>query len=189
MTSELTRRGVLAGGFALGACAQHDDWRRHYADWPNDPRIAAIEARIGGRVGVTAWNVNEDLWITHRAREYFAMCSTFKWVLAANQLRLAANGGPQLSDQLPFGESDLLEYAPTAREHLSRGWMTIEEACAGAVVLSASPERFLRVKSPVNPGCRTCRRTRLAGRQLSWGQCVQSESSMSSRPSHRHWGR
>ena len=136
MTSELTRRSALAGGLALGACAQHDDWRRHYADWPNDPRIAAIEARIGGRVGVTAWNVNEDLWITHRAREHFAMCSTFKWVLAATQLRLAANGGPQLSDQLRFGESDLLEYAPAAREHLSRGWMTIEEACEGAVVLS-----------------------------------------------------
>ena len=136
MISELTRRSVLAGGLALGACAQHDDRSRHYADLPNDPRLAAIEARIGGRVGVAAWNVNEDIWITHRAREYFAMCSTFKWVLAATQFRLAANGGPQLSDQLRFSESDLLEYAPAARERLSRGWMTIEEACEGAVVLS-----------------------------------------------------
>ncbi len=136
MTSEFTRRTALAGGFALGACAQSDDWRRHYADWPNDPRIAAIEARIGGRVGVTAWAVNEDLWITHRAREYFAMCSTFKWVLAATQFRLATSGGPQLSEQLRYGESDVLEYAPTAHEHLSRGWMTVEEACEAAVVLS-----------------------------------------------------
>jgi beta-lactamase class A len=35
-----------------------------------------------------------------------------------------------------FDESDLQDYAPVTREHLARGWMTIEEACAAAVVMS-----------------------------------------------------
>jgi beta-lactamase class A len=132
---DLTRRGALLAGFALTACAQRD-WRDHYQTPPNDPRFAAIEARIGGRVGVTACNLATDEWLWHRARERFAMCSTFKWALAAAQLHMAQNGGPQLDEQLRFDESDLLDYAPVAREHIARGWMTIEQACAGAVVVS-----------------------------------------------------
>jgi beta-lactamase class A len=72
----------------------------------------------------------------HRRNERFAMCSTFKWALAAAQLHMAQNGGPQLDEHVRFSEADLLSYAPVAREHLARGWMTIEEACAASVVMS-----------------------------------------------------
>lgn len=131
----LTRRDTLLGAMALGACAPVER-RATYAPPPNDPRFAAIEERIGGRVGVAAWNTGTGDWLGRRIHERFAMCSTFKWALAAAQLNLAQNGGPQLDERVRFDGSDLLSYAPTAREHLARGWMTIEEACEAAVTLS-----------------------------------------------------
>lgn len=128
----LSRRDTLLGALALSGCAGAANIG--YA--PNDPRFAAIEARIGGRVGVAAWNTVTGAWIGHRQHERFAMCSTFKWVLAAAQLHMAQDGGPQLGEQVRFDQSDMLSYAPVARQHVERGWMTIEEACAGAVVMS-----------------------------------------------------
>ncbi|MEZ5957774.1 MAG: class A beta-lactamase [Hyphomonadaceae bacterium] len=127
-----SRRETLLGALAIGACAPVAD----VAPPLNDSRFAGIEARIGGRVGVAAWNTGTGAWLAHRRHERFAMCSTFKWALAAAQLRLAQDGGPQLGDQLRFDRSDMLSYAPVASRHLERGWMTIEEACAGAVVMS-----------------------------------------------------
>jgi beta-lactamase class A len=102
----------------------------------DDPRFAAIEARIGGRVGVAALNTATGAWLGHRAQERFAMCSTFKWALAAAQLSLAQRGGPQLDERVRYNASDMLSYAPTARLHLERGWMTIEQCGEAAVSLS-----------------------------------------------------
>lgn len=134
---DLTRRGTLLSGLALAACApQTAPNTTAYTSPPDDPRFAAIEQRIGGRVGVAAWNTGTGDWIGRRVRERFAMCSTFKWALAAAQLHMAQNGGPPLGEQVRFNQSDMLSYAPVARQHLERGWMTIEEACAGAVVMS-----------------------------------------------------
>jgi beta-lactamase class A len=64
------------------------------------------------------------------------MCSTFKWMPAARALFLDMHQPGFREQRLPFSETDLLAYAPTARRLLPRGWMTIEEACEGAVVLS-----------------------------------------------------
>jgi beta-lactamase class A len=41
-----------------------------------------------------------------------------------------------LGEIMQFGAGDLLDYAPTARQHLARGAMSNEEMCEGAVVLS-----------------------------------------------------
>jgi len=133
----LTRRTTLVSGLALAACAPRATLNASaYTSPPDDPRFAAIERRIGGRVGVAAWNTGTGAWLGHRHQERFAMCSTFKWALAAAQLHMAQNGGPPLEEQVRFDQSDMLSYAPVARRHLERGWMTIEEACAGAVVTS-----------------------------------------------------
>ncbi|MGE3931514.1 MAG: class A beta-lactamase [Hyphomonadaceae bacterium] len=102
----------------------------------NDLRFAAIEARIGGRVGVTALNTAGGAMLVHRADERFAMCSTFKWLLAAQMLQMAQSLPSLLEQRVRYTEGDLLEYAPVARENLARGWMSIEELCAAAVVMS-----------------------------------------------------
>lgn len=130
-----SRRETLVGALALGACAPHA-FRGEGALSRDNPRFAAIEARVGGRLGVAAWDPGADRWLFHRAHERFAMCSTFKWLLAAQHLHMNDGNPGWLGQVMQFGEGDLLEYAPVAREHLSRGAMSNETMCAGAVAMS-----------------------------------------------------
>ncbi len=142
MPLRLSRRSALLGGLALSACASPErEGHAEYTPPPNDPRFAAIEQRIGGRVGVAAWNRANDAWLTHRAHERFAMCSTFKWLLAAQMLQLAERQPDLLSDRVLYREQDLLSYAPVTRARfgagpMGMGEMSVEELCAAAVTVS-----------------------------------------------------
>ena len=149
-----TRRSAVLGGLALGACAQSApaDPREAYIPPPDDPRFAAIERRIGGRVGVAAWNTGADQWLGYRRNERFAMCSTFKWLLAAQMLKMA-----DLSQRVLFGDSDLLEYAPVTRARITdgpigrMGAMTIEELCEAMVVVSDNTAANLLLQGAMGP--------------------------------------
>lgn len=101
-----------------------------------DDPISAIEARIGGRVGVFAFDGRTERTLAHRADERFAMCSTFKWALAAAVLARVDRDALRLEDAVPYTEADLLDYAPRTREHLAEGSMTVEALAAAAVVVS-----------------------------------------------------
>jgi beta-lactamase class A len=140
MTDTLTRRTALLSGLALAACAPRPESLTIRAgeeiEQLGDPRFAAIDQRIGGRVGVAAWNTATNAWLVHRMQERFAMASTFKWVLGAQMLHMDMRAPGHLAREVRFSESDLLEYAPVAREHLARAAMTIEQAAEGAVVMS-----------------------------------------------------
>ena len=134
---DLTRRTALLSGLAVAACAPVTPQSAARPAPPaDDPRFAAIERRIGGRVGVAAWNTATDAWLVHRAQERFAMCSTFKWLLAAQMLHADMHMPGWLQREIRFSENDLLEYAPVARANLARYRMTIEEMCEAIVVVS-----------------------------------------------------
>lgn len=132
----LSRRAALAGGLSLAACA-HAGPEAQAVD-----RLAALEARIGGRVGLCALNTETGAQIVHRGDERFAMCSTFKWLLAAQMLQLAERTPELLTQPVLFNESDLLSYAPVTRERIADGplgrlgQMSVEELCEAAVVVS-----------------------------------------------------
>jgi len=64
------------------------------------------------------------------------MCSTFKWVLAAAVLARADRTQLSLDEPIPYGSTDLLEYAPITREHVAEGYMTIAELAQAAVTVS-----------------------------------------------------
>ncbi|GAM97582.1 beta-lactamase [alpha proteobacterium U9-1i] len=131
-----TRRGAMLGTLALAACAQTPARSEPQFPPPPHPRIAAIEARLGARIGVAALNTASAAWIGHRIQERFAMASTFKWLLAAQMLQMAEQMPEFLQQRILYDEADLLDYAPTARAHLARGWMTVEECCEAIVVVS-----------------------------------------------------
>jgi len=149
-----TRRAALGGGFALAACSIGPRGEREALA---EQRIAAVEARIGGRVGVAAWNTATDVWISTRRHERFAMCSTFKWLLAAQMLQMGERSAGLLDQRVLFNESDLLEYAPTTRARIREtpmgrmGEMTIEELCEAAVVLSDNTAANLLLESAMGP--------------------------------------
>jgi len=133
-----TRRGALFGGLALAACAPRIAGSTSVAAFPppDDERFAAIERRIGGRVGVAAFDTGSSAWLGHRMQERFAMCSTFKWLLAAQMLHADMRMPGWLQREIFFSENDLLEHAPAARANLARRAMTIEEMCEAIVVVS-----------------------------------------------------
>jgi len=131
----LTRRSFFVAGaaFASGCSAAHPPVSPSSDD---ASALAALEARVGGRVGVFAIDPDSGRSVAHRPDERFAMCSTFKWTLAAATLARVDRGELTLDRELAYGERDLLEYAPKTREHVARGRMSIEALADAAVTLS-----------------------------------------------------
>lgn len=101
-----------------------------------DNRLVGIEKALGGRIGVSALNTADGARIRHRSDERFAMCSTFKAALAGAVLARCDHGELVLSQQIKFGESDLLPNSPRTAAHLREGALTIEMLCAAAVEVS-----------------------------------------------------
>jgi beta-lactamase class A len=98
--------------------------------------IADIEARVGGRVGVFAVDTGSGKVLTHRPDERFAMCSTFKWVLAAAVLAQVERNVLSLGDHVLYGQADLLTYAPVTSKNAAKGFMTVGDLTRAAIVVS-----------------------------------------------------
>src|SRR5438477_10982236 len=96
-------------------------------------RIAAIEARIGGRIGVAALDTGNSKHVEHRADERFPMCSTFKFLAAAAVLKRVDEKKEKLERFVPYGAKEILEHAPVTKEHLKDGGMTLGALCAAAI--------------------------------------------------------
>jgi beta-lactamase class A len=96
-------------------------------------RIAAIETRIGGRVGVAAVDTSNDKHLDYRAEERFPMCSTFKFLAAAAVLKRVDEKKEKLERFVPYSAKDILEYAPATREHLNQGGMILGALCEAAI--------------------------------------------------------
>lgn len=129
------------------------------------PEVLRLEEGIGGRIGVFAFQSRATPGpvppaVAYRAEEAFAMCSTFKWALAAAILLEAERGKLQLEKKLSFGAPDLDEYAPVARERLSsgdgqHGLLSIEECAAAAVRVSDNTAANLLLRELGGPAALT----------------------------------
>jgi len=129
----LTRREVLAGGALLLAPRGLSAWAAEPAPDGFAERVREIETRVGGRLGVAALDTGTSRRLTHRAEERFPLCSSFKWLLAAQVLARVDAGEESLDRVVRYGPDDLLEYAPVAREHVDSGGLTVAELCDAAV--------------------------------------------------------
>lgn len=96
-------------------------------------RLRQIERGVGGRLGACAIDTADGAILAYRADERFAMCSTFKWVLAGAVLERIDAGELSSEQYLTYGAADLLSYAPITRAHLAEGRMTVEALCRAAV--------------------------------------------------------
>jgi beta-lactamase class A len=129
------RRAVLFGLAATAACLS-----LRAADSPpgdrlteaND-RLAAIEEREGGRLGVAVLDTGGGAGLAHRAGERFPMCSTFKLMASAAVLKRVDEGNERLDRVIPYGPGDLLDYAPVTKAHVADGGMTLADLCAAAI--------------------------------------------------------
>ncbi|MCJ9702222.1 MULTISPECIES: class A beta-lactamase [unclassified Bradyrhizobium] len=100
------------------------------------PEFEAYERESAGRIGVYAENLATGAKLTWRADERFVMCSTFKASLAASVLARVDRDEEQLAAMIPYGQADLLEYAPVAKQNLAAGAMSVTEMCKAIIELS-----------------------------------------------------
>jgi beta-lactamase class A len=96
-------------------------------------RITALEKSAGGRLGVAVLDTGSDAKLLHRADERFPMCSTFKLLASAAALKRVDAGQEVLGRFVPYGQADLLEYAPVSKAHVGEGGMTLGDLCAAAI--------------------------------------------------------
>jgi beta-lactamase class A len=87
----------------------------------------------GSRIGVAAIDLSTKRRVDYRSGERFIMCSTFKVLAVAAVLKRVDAGQEKLDRVVPYGEAQLLEYAPVTRAHVKEGGMTLEALCAAAI--------------------------------------------------------
>ena len=138
MTLKTTRRHFLLGTTStLLACAPQikQAEQAKQADDANHA-LLTIETRVGGRLGVFASDTGSSTYVGYRENERFAMCSTFKWILAAAILSRVDRNELSLDEHIPYSQEDLLDYAPIAKVHLDKGSLSIGDLARAAVVVS-----------------------------------------------------
>jgi beta-lactamase class A len=115
--SMFSRRAVLisiasiAGGRSLAAAVPSD----------TAEVVARLEGELGGRIGFAALDTASGSQLSYRADERFAMCSTFKLMLAAAMLSRIDSGSLRLDQQVSFARSDILSTSPIAEAHPDGG--------------------------------------------------------------------
>src|SRR5260221_13174275 len=107
-------RGACGLAFAAGQAR-----RSAHSDTPL--RLDDMESDLGGRIGGAAIDTGNGARLAHRGDERFAMCSTFKWMLAAAVLAQHDHGGKILGQHLSYGPKGLLAPSPVTQE-IGGGW-------------------------------------------------------------------
>jgi len=153
MRRSFTRRVAIASGLAAVACVPTTTAVRDDRGAQFQARVRQIEQRVGGRVGAAALNGANGVMLRYRADERFAMCSMFKWLLAAQVLEMDMHMPGFLAQQVRFNEPYLanLGHAPVTRANLARGWMSVEELAEAAVTQSDNGAANLLLEGVMGP--------------------------------------
>lgn len=118
MTSAMTLVSVGANGQSGG--------RRSAVTRDAVAALAALERASGGRLGVAMLDTGSGAIAGHRLDERFALCSTFKLLLAGAILEAIAVGRIARGETVRFGAADIVANSPVTRENLPTGAMTVE---------------------------------------------------------------
>jgi beta-lactamase class A len=97
--------------------------------------LAKLEKDCGGRLGVAVLDTASGQSAGYRKDERFAMCSTFKMLLAAAVLQRIDAGKEQLDRTLPIPATISLQSSPITQEHAG-GAMTIRELAEAIITRS-----------------------------------------------------
>jgi beta-lactamase class A len=86
--------------------------------------LAALERRNGGRLGVAALDTATGQLLGHRTEERFALCSTFKLLLAAAVLQQIDAGRFPADRWVSFEGASAVPNSPVTDAHRTAGGMT-----------------------------------------------------------------
>jgi beta-lactamase class A len=135
-TTVISRRNLLAcslvtGSALLGARAfaqEHDEKLRR--------RLAALEQRHGGRLGVAILDTAKGKPIAYRGDERFPLCSTFKALAGAYVLARVDRKEESLGLRVVYSKDDLVTYSPVTEKYAGGEGMTVAAICDAAITLS-----------------------------------------------------
>ena len=116
-----------------------------------EQRLAELERRHGGRLGVAILDTGSQRLITHRGDERFAMCSTFKALAVAHVLARVDRKEEDLSRLIVYGKEQLVPYSPTTEKHTGEGGLSVRSICEAAVTLSDNTAANLLLDSSGGP--------------------------------------
>lgn len=146
-----TRRDLLTLTLALGAAALPSAAAAPLNTAALQAELAALERRAGGRLGVALLDSGSGATAGHRADERFALCSTFKLLLAAAVLQACDQGRLQADQWVAYGKADLTPHAPVTEKHLAAGGMRLLELAEATQVTSDNPAANLLLRQLGGP--------------------------------------
>ncbi|MFC6444420.1 BKC/GPC family carbapenem-hydrolyzing class A beta-lactamase [Shinella zoogloeoides] len=137
MTMTFSRRQAIAGALlAVPAVSALAGSAGAATGGVLEKRLADLEARHKGRIGVAIHNLATGVRVGHRADERFLMCSTFKALLAAHILARVDRKEEALDRRIVVKKSDLSEWSPVVEKRVGGNGISIAELCEAAVTLS-----------------------------------------------------
>lgn len=99
-------------------------------------RLRAIEKDSGGRLGVAVLDSGSGQQANWRGDERFAMCSTFKFLLAAAVLARVEKGEEALERRIPILASDLVSHSPVTEKLVGGEGASIAQLCEATMIVS-----------------------------------------------------
>ncbi len=112
--------------------------------------LAELEKRESGILGVAALDSASGRRIDYRAQERFAMCSTFKLLLAGAVLKKVDNGEERLERVLAYTRSQIVPHSPVTLPALNKG-LSVEALCEAAMKQSDNTAANLLLKTIGGP--------------------------------------
>ncbi len=114
-------------------------------------RLAAIRARIGGRLGVHVLDTHTGQCVRFDDDSRYATASTFKMLLAAAVLKRIDHGELSLTQSLSYSQKDLKGGSVTVK-HLAEGSLPLQDLCAAIVEVSDNTAANLLMDLIGGPG-------------------------------------
>lgn len=120
-----------------------------------EARLAALERRHGGRLGVAILDTGNGRRHGHRADERFLMCSTHKLLTVGAVLARVDRGVERLDRRVVFGRDVVLSWAPVTSKHVGAPGMSVAELCEAAITVSDNTADNLLLRSLGGPSAVT----------------------------------
>jgi beta-lactamase class A len=113
-------------------------------------KIAAIEAKLDGRVGLAMLNLHSGEKWGYKSDERFPFSSTFKVQLCGAILVKVDTGDEALDRQIVFGKSEIVSWSPVTENRVQTG-MSVGELCEATMTMSDNTAANLLLKTVGGP--------------------------------------
>ena len=141
---------TVLGGAIAGVASQAFGAGAARAD-ALEKQLAAIEAEVGGRLGVAMLDTASGHVRGRRMHERFPMCSTFKLLLASAVLTRKDHGEEDLARRVVYSHAQVVSYSPVSGPRAGGEGMTIAELCEAALTRSDNTAANLLLESIGGP--------------------------------------